>query len=57
MAFTTMGGLSVATFLTLFLTPSIYALWTRRSLGREKASARRERAPNLNAIGAATAAE
>ncbi len=57
MAFTIMGGLSVATFLTLFLTPSIYALWTRRSLGREKASARRERAPNLNNIGAATAAE
>ena len=57
MAFTIMGGLSVATFLTLFLTPSIYALWTRRSLGREKASARREPAPNLNKIGAATAAE
>ena len=56
MAFTIMGGLSVATFLTLFLTPSIYALWTRLSLGREKAGARRARAPNLNAIGAATAA-
>ncbi len=57
MAFTIMGGLSVATFLTLFLTPSIYALWRRPSLGREKAGARRERAPNLDAIGAATAAE
>jgi multidrug efflux pump len=33
MAFTIMGGLSVATFLTLFLLPSIYALWHRRSLG------------------------
>ena len=57
MAFTIMGGLSVATFLTLFLLPSIYALWHRRSLGRETAGVRRERAPNLNAIGAATAAE
>ena len=37
MAFTIMGGLSVATFLTLFLLPSIYALWHRRSLGRETA--------------------
>ena len=40
MAFTIMGGLSVATFLTLFLLPAIYALWFRRSLGREKAGAR-----------------
>ena len=57
MAYTIMGGLSVATFLTLFLLPSIYALWRRRSLGRAGASPRPERAPNLNAIGAATAAE
>ena len=57
MAFTIMGGLSVATFLTLFLLPSIYALWHRRSLGREARSPRRERAPNLDAIGAAAAAE
>ena len=33
MAVTIMGGLSVATFLTLFVLPSIYALWFRRSLG------------------------
>ena len=33
MAFTIMGGLSVATFLTLFLLPAVYALWRRRSLG------------------------
>jgi multidrug efflux pump subunit AcrB len=30
MAFTIMGGLSVATFLTLFLLPAVYALWHRR---------------------------
>jgi len=33
MAYTIMGGLSLATFMTLFLLPSIYALWFRRSLG------------------------
>ena len=33
MAVTIMGGLAVATFLTLFVLPSIYALWHRRSLG------------------------
>jgi multidrug efflux pump len=33
MAFTIMGGLSVATFLTLFLLPAVYALWHRRSRG------------------------
>ena len=33
MAYTIMGGLSLATFLTLFLLPSIYALWFRKSLG------------------------
>src|SRR5271165_743700 len=57
MAYTIMGGLSVATFLTLFLLPSIYALWHRRSLGAAGARPTPERAPNLNAIGAATAAE
>jgi multidrug efflux pump subunit AcrB len=40
MAFTIMGGLSVATFLTLFLLPAVYALWHRRSLGSKS-----ERAP------------
>ena len=33
MALTIMGGLSVATVLTLFLLPAVYALWHRRSLG------------------------
>ncbi len=40
MAYTIMGGLSVATFLTLFLLPSIYALWFRKSLGPARASVR-----------------
>ncbi len=35
MAFTIMGGLSLATFMTLFLLPAIYALWFRNSLGPE----------------------
>ena len=56
MAFTIMGGLSVATFLTLFLLPSIYALWPPVARSGN-AGARRERTPNLNAIGAAAAAE
>jgi hypothetical protein len=51
MAYTIMGGLSVATF------PSIYAVSRRRSLGAERAGARRERAPNLDAIGVAAPAE
>ena len=37
MAFTIMGGLSLATLMTLFLLPSIYALWFRKSLGTEAA--------------------
>jgi multidrug efflux pump subunit AcrB len=57
MAFTIMGGLSVATFLTLFLLPSIYALWHRRSLGPESASARARSAPVPMALGSATPAE
>jgi multidrug efflux pump len=32
MAFTIMGGLFVATFLTLLFLPALYALWFRRSL-------------------------
>ncbi len=35
MAVTIMGGLSVARFLTLFVRPSIYAPWFRRSLGSQ----------------------
>ena len=38
MAYTIMGGLSVATFLTLLVLPSIYALVFRRSLGRQSAA-------------------
>jgi multidrug efflux pump len=37
MAYTIMGGLSVATFLTLLVLPSVYALVFRRSLGRQAA--------------------
>jgi Cu/Ag efflux pump CusA len=33
MALTIMGGLSLATLMTLFLLPAIYALWFCRSLG------------------------
>ena len=57
MALTIMGGLSVATFLTLFLLPSIYALWHRRSLGPEGAGAKTRREPSFDAFGAAAAAE
>ena len=39
MAYTIMGGLSVATFLTLLFLPAIYALAFRKSLGRESAAA------------------
>jgi multidrug efflux pump subunit AcrB len=38
MAYTIMGGLSLATFMTLFLLPAIYALWFRNSLGPRKAA-------------------
>jgi hypothetical protein len=37
MAVTIMGGLFVATFLTLFFLPAMYALWFRKSLGDRKA--------------------
>jgi multidrug efflux pump len=37
MAVTIMGGLFVATFLTLFFLPAMYALWFRKSLGERKA--------------------
>ncbi|MGD0188189.1 MAG: efflux RND transporter permease subunit [Roseiarcus sp.] len=50
MAYTIMGGLSFATFITLFLLPSIYALWFRKSLGAEtpKTAAEPSRAENLS---------
>jgi multidrug efflux pump len=37
MAFTIMGGLFVATFLTLLFLPGLYALWFRKRIRREKA--------------------
>ena len=45
MALTIMGGLSLATFMTLFLLPAIYALWFRRSLGPKAAAAPKAEAP------------
>ncbi|MBV9220725.1 MAG: efflux RND transporter permease subunit, partial [Methylobacteriaceae bacterium] len=39
MAVTIMGGLFVATFLTLLFLPALYALWFRRSLEEGKAAA------------------
>jgi multidrug efflux pump len=39
MAVTIMGGLFVATFLTLFFLPAVYALWFRKSLGERRAGA------------------
>ena len=57
MAFTIMGGLSVATFLTLFLLPAIYAFWHRRSLGPRPASALASRGDVPIALGSATPAE
>ncbi len=57
MTYTIMGGLSVATFLTLFLLPSIYALWRRRSLGEARPRAERARKlGNRDALGAAAPA-
>jgi multidrug efflux pump subunit AcrB len=37
MAITIMGGLFVATFLTLLFLPALYAVWFRRQIAREKA--------------------
>ena len=55
MAYTIMGGLSVATFLTLFLTPSIYALWFRKPLGPAPEAARSAHAPHPGLAAAAPA--
>ena len=38
MAITIMGGLFVATFLTLLFLPGLYALWFRKSLDRPAAA-------------------
>jgi multidrug efflux pump len=45
MAITIMGGLFVATFLTLLYLPGLYALWFRKSLDEAGASARVDLAP------------
>ena len=55
MAYTIMGGLSLATFLTLFLLPSIYALWFRKSLGPAPEPARSAQTPHPDFAAAAPA--
>jgi multidrug efflux pump len=55
MAYTIMGGLSVATLLTLFLLPAIYALWFRKSLGPAAAPAGEREAPRPDFAAAAPA--
>jgi multidrug efflux pump subunit AcrB len=57
MALTIMGGLSVATLLTLFLLPAIYALWHRRLLGRESVREKRTRKASVDGLGMAATAE
>jgi hypothetical protein len=52
-----MGGLSVATFLTLFLLPAVYALWHRRSLGPKSEGASERRPDFALPIGSAAPAE
>jgi multidrug efflux pump len=47
MAYTIMGGLSVATFLTLLFLPAIYALAFRKSLGRTAVEAAPRRGAGL----------
>jgi Cu/Ag efflux pump CusA len=58
MAITIMGGLFVATFLTLLFLPSLYALWYRKRLderGGDVSSS--ERVKQLAAVSLATAGE
>ena len=55
MALTIMGGLSLATFMTLFLLPAIYALWFRKSLGPQVEPEPAVAAPRLHAISATPA--
>jgi multidrug efflux pump subunit AcrB len=45
MAITIMGGLFVATFLTLLYLPGLYALWFRKSLGESGTSEQADLAP------------
>ncbi len=49
MAVTIMGGLFVATFLTLLFLPALYALWFRKQIRREHAAeAQKEYVANDN---------
>jgi hypothetical protein len=62
MAITIMGGLFVATFLTLLYLPGLYALWFRKSLGEAGISKQADPAPQHDsqaepAFGLAEAAE
>jgi multidrug efflux pump len=62
MAITIMGGLFIATFLTLMFLPSLYAMWYRKRLGErggesDQAPVRLERAPPSGAGALAIAAE
>jgi multidrug efflux pump len=50
MAITIMGGLFVATFLTLLYLPGLYALWFRKSLEESGGSAHLELAPQHSEI-------
>ena len=45
MAITIMGGLFVATFLTLLYLPGLYALWFRKSLDESGVDAKPAAAP------------
>jgi len=45
MAITIMGGLFVATFLTLLYLPGLYALWFRKSLEESSRSEHADLAP------------
>ena len=62
MAITIMGGLFVATFLTLLFLPSLYALWYRKHLdergtGADEIAAASDQARRESAIRLAVAAE
>ena len=51
MAITIMGGLFVATFLTLLYLPGLYALWFRKSLGESGVPGQSDLAPQHQAEG------
>ena len=50
MAVTIMGGLFVATFLTLMFLPALYALWFRRSLGERAAPSEKLESPPVESL-------